>query len=275
MKTDAAQVEMLAAREAMAAEGKALVDAARERGLKLRLVGGLAVRDHCEVLEFCSRDHSDLDMVSLSSTVARLVAFFAEQGYEENPHARQATGGTQARFSRPCVHGGDPPVHAGDHIDVFLDAFVMDHTIDLRRRLDVEHYTLPLADLLLTKLQIYECDVRDLRDAATILKDRPLGDEDAPGVINAGHIARLCARDWGLCHDVLSSLSALGRLIPALELGPAEAARLEAARGRLETIIVETPKTRRWRWRAKVGTRRAWHNEVEERDQALRPVPRP
>ena len=148
---------------------------------------------------------------------------------------------------------------------MFLDAFVMDHRIDLRPRLDVEPYTLPLSDLLLTKLQIYESDTRDLRDAVTILKDRVLGDEDVPGVINAAYIARLCAGDWGLCHDVLRNLSAIARLLPALELSAADAARVEAARARLQAAVEGAPKTRRWRWRAKAGTRRAWHNEVEER----------
>jgi hypothetical protein len=263
---DDVQGERLAAREAMAAEGKALVDGARARGLQLRLVGGLAVRDHCEVLDFCSRDHSDLDMVSLSSTVVPLVAYFADQGYAEDPHARQATGGNQARFWRPCAHGHGAPVHDDDHVDVFLDTFVMDHRIDLRPRLAVEPYTLPLADLLLTKLQIYESDTRDLRDAVTILKDRVLGAEDVPGVINAAYIARLCAQDWGLCHDVLRNLSTLARLLPTLGLSAADAERVETARARLQAAIEGAPKTRRWRWRAKVGTRRAWHNEVEERD---------
>jgi hypothetical protein len=262
---DHTQSELLDAREAMAVEGKALVDTARERGLALRLVGGLAVRDHCEVLEFCSRDHSDLDMVSLSATVVPLVAFFGDHGYLEDPHARQATGGNQARFRRPCVHGDGAPVHEEDHVDVFLDTFLMDHRIDLRPRLEVERYTLPLADLLLTKLQIYESDTRDLRDAVTILKDRPLGSEDAPGVINASYIAGLCAGDWGLYYDVLRNLSGIGALLPALGLSLAESARVETARARLQAAIEGAPKTRRWRWRAKVGTRRAWHNEVEER----------
>jgi hypothetical protein len=266
VSTEGTRNDLLAAREQMAAEGKELVDQARARGLKLRLVGGLAVRDHCEVLDFCSRDHSDLDMASLSATVVDLVAFFAARGYTEDPHARQATGGTQARFWRPCVHGGDRPVHEDDHVDVFLDTFVMDHSIDLRQRLDIEPYTLPLSDVLLTKLQIYESDTRDLRDAVTILKDRVLGEEDVPGVINGAYIARLCAADWGLYHDVLRNLSALADLIPSLGLAPHDAARVEASRARLEAAIEDEPKTRRWRRRARKGTRRAWHNEVEERD---------
>lgn len=266
MNTEDAQSEHLAAREMMAAEGKALVDAARARGLKLRLVGGLAVRDQCEILEFCSRDHSDLDMVSLSSTIVSLVAFFADHGYAEDPHARQTTGGNQARFWRPYIHGGGAPIHEDDHVDVFLDTFVMDHRIDLRPRLDVEPYTLPLSDLLLTKLQIYESDVRDLRDAVTILKDRVLGEEDTPGVINVSYIARLCAGDWGLYYDVLRNLSAIADLLPSLGLSAADTARVEAARARLQAAIEGAPKTHRWRRRAKVGTRRAWHNEVEERD---------
>jgi hypothetical protein len=256
---------LLAAREMMAAEGKALVDAARDSGLTLRLVGGLAVRDHCEVLDFCSRDHTDLDMVSLSATIVRLVAFFRGRGYAEDPHARQATGGDQARFWRPCIHGDGTPIHGDDHVDVFLDAFVMDHRIDLRPRLDVERYTLPLSDLLLTKLQICESDTRDLRDAVTILKDRVLGDEDTPGVINASYIARLCAADWGMHYDVLRNLTAIADLLPRLGLGAADTARVEAARARLQAAIEGAPKTRRWRWRAKAGTRLAWHAEVEER----------
>jgi hypothetical protein len=266
MGTGTAPGGLLAAREMMAAEGKSLVDAARDRGLTLRLVGGLAVRDHCEVLEFCSRDHSDLDMVSLSATVVPLVSFFADHGFAEDPHARQATGGNQARFWRPCIHGDGAQIHEDDHVDVFLDTFLMDHRIDLRSRLDVERYTLPLSDLLLTKLQIYESDTRDLRDAVTILKDRPLGNEDVPGVINAAYIARLCAGDWGLCHDILRNLSAIADLLPSLDLSPADTARVETARARLQAAVEDAPKTRRWRWRAKVGTRRAWHNEVEERN---------
>lgn len=88
----------------MAAEGRRIVDAARERGLTLRLIGGLAVRDHCEELAFCSRDHSDLDMVGLAREVGGLVSLFEALGYRERIHVREATMRGQAQFVRKCAH---------------------------------------------------------------------------------------------------------------------------------------------------------------------------
>ena len=50
-------------RDEMLDEGRRIVDAARSEGLTLRLLGGLAVREHCRDAELCERDYSDLDMV--------------------------------------------------------------------------------------------------------------------------------------------------------------------------------------------------------------------
>ena len=110
-----------------------------------------------------------------------------------------ATSSTELQFVRPCKHGAEPgtnPAHADDHIDVFLDTFRMDHDIALARRLEVEPYTLPLADLLLTKLQIFRLNEKDVRDVITLLVDAEVGEHDGPGMINAEYIARLCADDW-------------------------------------------------------------------------------
>ena len=98
------------------------------------------------------------------------------------------------------------PAHADDHVDVFLDTFRMDHDIALARRLEIEPYTLSLSDLLLTKLQIFRLNEKDLRDMVTLLGDAEVGDEDAPGTINGRYIARLCADDWGLFYDVAMNL---------------------------------------------------------------------
>ena len=201
-------------RDEMLDEGRRLVDAARAEGLTLRLLGGLAVREHCRTLELCERDHSDLDMVASAKQARRLAALFAGFGYAENVDVRTATVNAEMQFVRPCEHGGGTgwgSAHADDHIDVFLDSFRMDHDIALVRRLEIEPYTVSLSDLLLTKLQIFRLNEKDLRDIVTLLGDVEVSEEDAPGLINGRYIGRLCADDWGLFYDVAVNLRASAR----------------------------------------------------------------
>jgi hypothetical protein len=157
---------------------------ARSEGLTLRLLGGLAVREHCDSVELCERDHSDLDMVAHGRQARRLVALFAGFGYAENHEVSTATANAEPQFVRPCGHRDGPgaePAHADDHIDVFLGAFRMDHDIALARRLEIEPYTVSLSDLLLTRLQMFRLEEKDLRDVVTLLSDAEVGVEDAPG----------------------------------------------------------------------------------------------
>ena len=253
----------------MAAEGRRIVDGARERRLTLRLIGGLAVRDHCEELAFCSRDHSDLDMVGLAHEAVALVGLFEALGYRERLHVRETTLLGQAQFVRDCAHGsadGAFAVHAEDHVDVFLDAFRMDHRVDLRDRLTIERYTVSASDLLLTKLQVFKAEKRDLHDIVTLLKDDELAGEDAPGTVNVPYLAGLCARDWGLYFDVMLNLRRCAASLEELGLQPEGRERVRAALECLSQAIEEAPKARAWRWRAKVGTRWRWHTAVEEQD---------
>jgi hypothetical protein len=269
VSTDERTEMLLRSREEMAVEGRRIVDAARERGLTLRLIGGVAVRDHCHELTFCGRDHSDLDMVGLAREVGDLVDLFATFGYRERLHVREATMRGQAQFVRECAHeseDGDYAVHAEDHVDVFLDVFRMDHSVDLRGRLGIEPYTVPAGDLLLTKLQVFRSEPRDLRDIVTLLKDDGLASEDAPGTVNVAYVADLCARDWGLYYDVMRNLRRCAESLETYDLGPEAEANVRAALERLTQAIEAAPKTRAWRWRAKLGTRRRWHELVEEQD---------
>ncbi len=260
---------LLSSRAQMAAEGRRIVDAARERGLTLRLIGGLAVRAHCEELSFCGRDHSDLDMVGLGHEIGGLVGLFGALGFRERLHVREATLRGQAQFVRDCAHGsadGAYAVHAEDHVDVFLDAFRMDHSVDLRDRLAIEPYTVSASDLLLTKLQVFRAEERDLHDIVTLLKDDELAGEDAPGAVNVPYLAGLCARDWGLFYDVTRNLRRCAESLGAYGLEPANEDHVRVAVEHLIRSVEAAPKARAWRWRAMVGTRRRWHEHVEEQD---------
>jgi hypothetical protein len=253
----------------MALEGRRIVAAARERGLTLRLLGGLAVRDHCEVLSFCARDHSDLDLVGLRAESRDVAELFAALGYVERREVREATIMGQAQFVRRCVHtlaDGTGTVHTDDHADVFYDVFRMDHEVDLRDRLDLEPYTVSSADLLLTKLQVARLESRDVRDVVTLLKDVPLTDGHVAGAIDLHYAAALCARDWGLWYDVTVNLRRCRDELDGFGLAATDRDRVEEAMTRLEVALEAAPKTLAWRLRARLGTRVSWHAEVEEQD---------
>lgn len=149
----------------MISEAKHVIDAATERGVVLRLFGGLAVRAHCKAIDFCERDYADLDMIGLAHQFGQIVALMKELGYRENGLVAQATDRRQLQFYRECSHEDAQAhffVHPDDHIDIFLDTFKMDHEIDLKDRLALDAYTITVADMLLTKLQIYRLNERDV-----------------------------------------------------------------------------------------------------------------
>ena len=253
----------------MIAEAKGIIDAAREQGIVLRLIGGLAVRLHCETLDFCERDHGDIDLVGHRRDADRIAGFFADLGYEEKLHVRQATEGRQLQFATECRHKDEwarYAPHNNDHIDVFLDTFKMDHAIDLTDRLNLDEYTISVSDVLITKLQIAKINERDERDIFTLLADLELGTADNPGAIDVPYIARLCSRDWGLFHDVNISLAHLRKRLDDYPLAPGARDRVRSKLDRLEDAIEVQPKSRAWRVRQKIGTHIPWHDMIEEQD---------
>ena len=258
---------ILATRAEKIAEAKRIIDAARMQGIVLRLLGGLAVRFHCESLDFCERDHGDIDFVGHRRDANRIASLFADLGFEEIIHVREATGGLQLQFACQCRHRRDWAEYGGhldDHIDVFLDTFKMDHAVDLSDRLQLEEYTITVSDVLLTKLQMANLNEKDERDIFTLLQDLELGTSENPGAIDVPYVARLCAQDWGLFHDVELNLEALSERLDAYALEPAKRDRIRAAIDRLQEAIETEPKSRAWRLRAKIGEHRPWHDTVEE-----------
>ena len=256
-------------RHDMLDEGRRLVDAARSKGLTLRLLGGLAVREHCRSAELCERDHSDLDMVAPAKHARRLVPVFAGFGYAENFAVSTAPANAELQFVRTCAHAGGVGggrAHADDHIDVFHGAFRMDHDIALAGRLEIEPYTVSLSDLLLTKLQIFRLEEKDLRDIVTLLDDGEVGDEDAPGLINARYIGELCGADWGLFYDVATNRGRVDERAATFDLSRTQVAHVRHGVARLIAAIDGAPKSLGWRLRARVGTRKTWHNEIDDQE---------
>ncbi len=120
--------------------------------------------------------------------------------------------------------------------------------------------SVPLAELLLTKLQIVELNEKDVRDTVALLSAHEIGDTDGE-TLNGARVAQLCAQDWGLWRTITRNLEAVGEHVDRYDVDR-ETARRRLAE--LQQRIEDEPKSRGWRMRAKIGERKRWYELPEE-----------
>jgi hypothetical protein len=238
------------------AEGERLLASAAGEGVILRLLGGVAIRLRAPggLPAAFERRYADLDFATSRAGAGEVTRFLRGDGYE--PHVA---------FN--ALHGNERLLFFdeanGRQVDVFVGSFRMSHAIPLEGRIELEPATLPLAELLLTKLQIAELNEKDVRDALALLHGHPVGEEDGASV-NAAQIARLCAADWGLWRTFTGNLNTCREHLGRYDLSEEEqrevAGRIDAVTERIE----REPKSRAWRLRARIGERKRWYDTPEE-----------
>ena len=235
-------------------EVRRILEAAEARGITLRALGGVAVFLHSPSATHrqLQRTYRDADLVGLSSQKRGIETLFAELGYQADREFNTLHGHQRLFFWDP---------HHERQIDVFLDQLRMCHTLDLRQRLTLDRWTLPLADLLLTKLQIWEANEKDLVDIVALLHDHPLGYGDEE-TINIQRIIEVLANDWGWYRTAKENVERVRALILERDLSEefVSLRRLEE----LWRAVEEAPKSRSWKLRAMVGERKRWYELPEE-----------
>jgi hypothetical protein len=123
--------------------------------------------------------------------------------------------------------------------------------------------TLPLAELLLTKLQIVEMNEKDVRDSCALILDHPFADADSE-TINLPRLAQICADDWGLWKTVTLNLDKVQNVIDQFLLEPSHKATIVYRLDILRHALQDASKSLRWRMRARVGERVPWYELPEE-----------
>ncbi len=238
-------------------EADRLLTAIQASGLIMRLLGGLAIRYHCPSATHRGlvRSYPDIDFVAHKEDARRIREFLEGQGYEPNRRFNGLYGDKRLLFY-------DNPNNR--QIDVFLDVFEMCHKLNLRKRLELEPITIPLADLVFTKLQIVEINEKDIKDIMALLRDHELGEEDGGETINAAYLAQLCAEDWGVYRTFTQNIEKLGFFLDKYDLEPAAREDIRRKAEALELRIKAVPKTMRWRMRARVGDKMRWYEPVED-----------
>jgi hypothetical protein len=248
-----------AEREKFENEVKRITEAARQGALMLRLLGSLAFQIHCPQYGFLQaklgRAYTDIDFAGYARQAKPISQMLAGLGYTEDREIFVVTEGSRAIFENPAN---------GIHVDVFYEKLDFCHVIRWNGRLEADWPTIPMAEMLLEKMQIVKINEKDLIDTIMLFLEHPLGDADTE-TINMAQVARLCAADWGLWRTTTMNLQKVRQIAETYpQLSSADkttvARQVEIALARLEA----EPKPLAWKLRARVGDRVKWYKDVDE-----------
>jgi hypothetical protein len=253
------------------AEALRIVEAADRRGLLLRLMGGMAVRAHApEWTHRTRRREVDLDFATRSKDRKDVFALLEAEGYTPDKRHNALFGQHQGYF---VDEGRRRPV------DVLVDKLEMCHRIEFGDRLGRSTPTLPVAELLLSKLQIVKINRKDVLDALILLAEHPLGQDDGEvdsskgqAAINVPRILSFTSSDWGWWRTVTGNLDVLDGYLDTefteadMDVGGGRQVRFDPREqvAALRAAVNDAPKSTRWRLRATVGERQQWYTLPEE-----------
>jgi hypothetical protein len=245
------------------AEALRIIDLAAERGLQVRLMGGLAFHAECRTWTArIDRDGRDIDLVTRSRDRKAFQALLVDEGYVPDKQYNALYGHKQLYYVDPVWNRP---------VDVLIDRLEMCHAFSFGDRLGISEATLPPADLLLTKLQVVKVNRKDLLDALALLSEYPLAADDDEGrAISVSRITELTSNDWGWWRTLTGNLAKLADFLTAdvdpsdLDFGRASRFDPAAQIERLRAVIDEAPKSTRWKLRARVGDRMPWYELPEE-----------
>ena len=243
------------------AEALRVIELADGLGLQVRLMGGLSFHARCpDWTARIERDGRDIDLATRSRDRKALAALMEAAGYAADRQYNALYGHKQLYFVDQA---------RGRPVDVLIDRLEMCHRFEFAERLKLDAPTVPLAEMLLSKLQVARINRKDLLDGLALLSEYPLERYDEQA-INVSRITALTAADWGWWRTVTGNLDNLRRF-HATEL---QAGELEFGRpprfGALDQIdalrvaIDAAPKSARWKLRSQIGERVQWFEEPEE-----------
>ncbi len=239
--------------------------AAAENDIPLRIIGCLAFRLKCpeyvDLHKKMGREVTDIDFISYYKYNKKVRNLFRDElGYYWVP-----PGFARATTLRDLFVDKE----RGRKIDVFYDQLDFCHLIEFkkRKRLDIEKPTIPLAELFLEKTQIVEINAKDLKDLVIMFLKYDVTSEDDDSQINGYYISKLLADDWGFYYTVTENIKKFINFLDSVEHLTEEQKKLIMKRAlKLRVMIEDEPKSRGWKRRARIGTKKRWYKIVHSMD---------
>ncbi len=243
-----------------------IMDEAKKRGITLRTLGAIAFRTHSPKYKYLEYDLgrilTDIDFASYDKEAKKVRELFNDLGYEEDRAIRgMMTGMGMGKVSKRFIfHDNEHNIH----FDVFFDELSFCHAINFKNRLKIDYPTIPLADLLLEKLQIVEINEKDVIDCIVLIREHDIADSDEEA-INKKYIANLFSGDWGWWRTGTMNLDKIKHFAEKYDKMTEEDKKdIVSKVDELRKAIDEKSKSFKWKMRAKVGDKKIWYEQVEE-----------
>ena len=236
-----------------------IVEEGKQRGATLRILGAVAFHIHCPQYQDyqvkANRPFTDLDFAAYFKHNQAIRALFEKMGYEEDREVAVV-------YARQRLVFND--LKSTLHFDVFFDKLDFCHPIPWAGRLEIESVTLPLAELLLEKMQIFHLNEKDVIDTLMLIREHPINAGDSE-TINSERIARMCVKDWGLWRTVTMNLRKVSEISVKYDWLPKDdRAVIQERIAQLLAAIDQEPKTAAWKARNLIGDRVQWYKDVSE-----------
>jgi uncharacterized protein (UPF0335 family) len=232
-----------------------LINSASDKGLPLRAMGGIGIRLQVEkcanLYRRFERKPNDIDLISRRKYSKMIEELLMKLGYRPDE-----------RFN--LYHGNIRQIWYGNEhqVDIFFDRLEMCHTIDVRKRIEIDRPALNVSDLLLSKLQIVRINEKDIVDSAMLLLEHDI--KEGKG-LDINYICNLLSNDWGFYHTVQLNLTKIKEFVSKENrLDDEEKKVLSDKIDKIQQSLQKSGKTLRWKLRSIIGERKKWYNEVEE-----------
>jgi hypothetical protein len=237
-------------------EAKRIIEVAQKKKITLRLFGGVSFYFRCPSAKHRSlqRNYVDVDFMGHAKQSKDIKQLFIDLGYAPRDRFNAMQGYRRLIFN-DLAHQR--------RVDIFLDVFEMCHKFNFKDRLEIDQYTISLADMLATKLQIVEINQKDLKDIVSMFVDHDVGTTDAPEVINGAYLAKLCGSEWGVYKTFGINLDRVLGILNEFGLEDSEKNLVTERVTRLKKMIEDAPKSMGWKMRARMGERVQWYGLPE------------
>ncbi len=225
-----------------------IIDTSERKGVRLRLLGGLAFKMLCpsSMDPRYFRENKDIDLMGRREDSRGIVKIMETLGYKPRELFNKLNMGQRMIYY---------DMENRRRVDLFLDEFVMCHKFNFKENILAGTYTLPITQLLMTKLQVVEKTEKEYKDMIVAFRDFDVTSKDG---IRGDEIADLCSKDWGIFTTFSKTLESL--MDRAGELDAAEKGVVTSRIHKLTGMMEAAPKSFGWKMRARIGERTRWYD---------------